>query len=466
MKIPFVGGAYKSRSVNINCQRCQNLYPVIDDKEKVTALVNTPGLVKFAGLGAGEIRGLCIHDGNLYAVSGSTTYKVATDGVKTTLTGSLNTSTGHVWMESNGTHFMIVDGAHGYYSDGITVTEISDDDFPIPGSLAYVDGYFVVNEVGTHRWYISNSYDATTWDSDDFASAEAYPDDLQVVVACQRELWLLGKDSYEVWYDSGNTTFPFSRVTGAVSKVGCIAPHSVGVYEGTVAWLDDKRQVRMSSQYQSPKISTEQVDYQLQQYRTVDDAVGFIYNQEGHTFYVLTFPTEAKTWSYDFTTKLWHTRASGNLDGRHPATCYISYDQKCIIGHTNGNLYKYDLGVYSDDGTIVRRVRSSPCVGNENKEVFYHALELRMESGKGLIVDDPDIDSGLTPQAMLRYSDDAGHTWSNEKWTEIGKIGEYGKRVRWDRLGSGRNRVYEVTISDPIKVVITDAILDATPGVY
>jgi len=465
MIIPIVGGAYKSRSVNINAQRCQNLYPVIDDKANVTALVNTPGLKLFASLGTGEIRGMCTQGDILYVISGSTGYSIDANGIKTTFTGSLSTSTGPVWMATNGTQIMIVDGSGGYMMTAGTITGISDTDFPVPSSLTYQDGYFIVSKKDSGQWFISGSYDGTTWDALDYATAEAYPDNLQAVVSCQREIWLLGKESYEVWYDSGNADFPWTRVNGAVSKVGCIAPHSVGSYEGSIAWLDDKRQVRMSNQYQAAKISTEQIDYQIAQYGTVSDAIGYGYSQEGHIFYVLTFPTESKTWCYDATTKHWHTRASGNHDGRHPATCHVLFNSKNLIGHTNGNVYEYDLGVYSDAGVTVRRIRSAQAIHKERRSVFHSSLELRMEAGTGLIVDDPDIDSGLTPQAMLRWSDDSGHTWSNEHWENIGTIGSYKQRVRWTRLGYSRDRVYEVTISDPIKVVITQATLNAEQGV-
>jgi hypothetical protein len=61
---------------------------------------------------------------------------------------------------------------------------------------------------------------------------------------------------------------------------------------------------------------------------------------------------------------------------------------------------------------------------------------------------------------MLRWSDDGGHTWSNEHWAVLGKIGVYQQRVFWRRLGMTekiRDRVYEVSGSDPIKIAIIDA---------
>jgi hypothetical protein len=67
---------------------------------------------------------------------------------------------------------------------------------------------------------------------------------------------------------------------------------------------------------------------------------------------------------------------------------------------------------------------------------------------------------------MLRWSDDAGHTWSNERWTSIGRIGQYGKRAFWRRLGMTmkiRDRVYEISGTDPVKIAIMGAELRASP---
>jgi hypothetical protein len=70
---------------------------------------------------------------------------------------------------------------------------------------------------------------------------------------------------------------------------------------------------------------------------------------------------------------------------------------------------------------------------------------------------------------MLRFSDDGGHTWSNERWVNMGAIGTYGTRAIWRRLGMTtelRDRVYEVSSSDPVKTVIVGAelVLSSTNG--
>jgi hypothetical protein len=65
---------------------------------------------------------------------------------------------------------------------------------------------------------------------------------------------------------------------------------------------------------------------------------------------------------------------------------------------------------------------------------------------------------------MLRWSNDGGSTWSNEHWVSIGKIGKYKNRAIWRRLGFARDRVFEVSVSDPIRTVIVSANLKASVG--
>lgn len=107
----------------------------------------------------------------------------------------------------------------------------------------------------------------------------------------------------------------------------------------------------------------------------------------------------------------------------------------------------------------LRRLRRTPYITAEKHWIFHHCLRLDMEMGVGLATG-----QGSDPQVMLRYSDDGGHTWSNEKWRSAGKLGEYKRRAVWNALGRSRQRIYELVISDPVKTVIIAADLNVTKG--
>jgi hypothetical protein len=66
------------------------------------------------------------------------------------------------------------------------------------------------------------------------------------------------------------------------------------------------------------------------------------------------------------------------------------------------------------------------------------------------------------PQLMLRWSDDSGKTWSNEHIYDCGNLGEYTARIVARRLGRSRQRVYEISFTDPIPWTVVDGYLEAT----
>lgn len=468
IEFPFIGGAYAGRSLNLNAQVCQNLYPVADKEggKSVLSLMGVPGSKLFCTSGiAGAVRGYIEWGDYLYKVVGATLYKVDSAGTPTNV-GTLGTSTGIVYMAAGTTHLMIVDGTDGYYKTAAatSLTTITDVDFPAnPTSVTYQDGYFIVTNNGSDSIWISGPEDASSWDGLDFASAEDTPDEALLVKSHNRELWIPGEDTTEIFYNSGSADFPFSRVSGGVLKIGCGAPGSfVSMLEGAM-WLDNHFRVILCKGYTPEQVSTPAIEYAFQGYATKSDAIAFAYRQEGHTFYQITFPTESRTWVYDLTTGLWHTRVSGTGTGRHRANAFCYAFGKNLVGDwQNGNTYELDLATYTDvGGAYIVAKRACQAIHKGKQRIFHHALELDMETGVGLVTG-----HGSDPQVCLEWSDDGGHTWSNEHWVTMGAIGAYTTRARWSKMGSSRQRVYRVTIDDPVKRVIIGAYLDASEGAH
>lgn len=469
IEIDFIGGTPEG-PYPVNLFFC----PAGNTKTGKPALIGTPGMNEFCDTGApAAIRGLHVVGDYLYAVAGDTLFKIDTEGTATAISGSLTTTTGFVWMADNGTELMVVDsGVEGYIYDtvaGGNLTAIADTDFPTPGGLTFQDGYFIVTEYETNKFFISASYDGTSWDALDFASAEGNPDNAVTAVMDHLQLWIFGEETTEVYYNSGNADFPFERVSGAYIERGTRAPASVAKLDGSIFFLDDLGMVRRMDGYNPVVVSTRWIEKTIASYSDTSDAIGWSYTQDGHAFYVLTFPTGNATWAYDAATKQWHQRRSYPLSrdgsqGRHRGNCYAFFDEKHIVGDfEDGKLYELDTGTYTDAGETIRRVRVAPPVQAEGKNIFHHAFEVVFEAGVGLIVDDA-IGSGQDPQAMLEWSDDGGHTYGNEHWVGMGKIGEYGWRARWRRLGRSRERMYRLTVADPVKVVVVGARLDAAVG--
>ena len=467
MEIPFVGGSYAGRSLVLNAQECTNLFPVVDPTagKKVRALYGTSGCKAFADLSVERaVRGMYVFENLIYVVCGSYVKTVNAAGAVVAL-GEISTATGNVSMSDNGLQVIIVDGtADGYLVEGGVLTAISDGDFPASSTVTFQDGYFIVTETASGRIWVSGLYDGDSWDALDYATAEARPDDVVTVKSSSRELWVLGKESTEVYYNSGDADFPFERLPGAFLELGIGAQDSLAKGDLSLWWLTDQVELVRSKGYSAQKVSTETVEYQWSLYERIDDAKGFFYTEAGHKFYQITFPTANKTWVYDVATGFLHERKSYQAavtpPGRHRANCHVWFDNKNIVGdYENGKLYELDMDTFTDNGQMIRRVRAAQSISEERLNIFYHRFEVEFEAGVGMVVG-----AGVNPQAVLDWSDDGAKTWSNELWADIGRIGEYQARVKWNRLGRARSRVFRVVISDPVKVVIVAAYIDAEAG--
>lgn len=401
---------------------------------------------------SGEVRSMYVMGDYLYVIVGDALYKIDRS-LNRSFIGTLDTSQGKAWIVGDGTNIATVDGHSGYCYKGTTWAKIDFPDNFRPSSLTFQDGYFIVSRKNMGRFYISTLYEPAAWDALDYATAEGQPDNLQCVYSHNRDLWLLGEQSTEIWYNSGAAAFPFERYQGGSITVGCKAPRSLGHSDEQLFWLDNDLRVRMGIGVQSEIISTPQIEYQIAQLSDFDNAVGFYYCQEGHGFYQLTIADE--TFCFDVSTGYWHKRASGAADHRHPAQCYAWYDNKHLVGHyNNGKILEFDYDTYTNNGETFRAIRSAQVIHHDRKRVFHNRFEVEFEAGVG------NTDC-LEPEAVLDWSDDEGHTFGTDYTADIGSAGAYTTRAIWRRLGNARSRVYRVIIDDPVKRVIIGAHLEA-----
>lgn len=465
MNIPFVGPAYKSRSTPWSAQECVNLFLEAGGQgaKSPAVLLGTPGMTEFATLkaGGGEVRGIWpASTGDLYAVCDNQFSKVTPAGLVTNL-GTLDTSTGPVSMGDNGVQVFMADNPNGYvYTIASNAfAKVSDADWPGCAMVDYLDGYAVGITPNSGQFWVTDLYNAGSLSALDFASAEANPDKLVAVQVDHREVWLFGEKTVEVWYNSGDSSFPLSRVAGAFLELGCTAPFSVAKADNTQFWLGTNGCVIRADGYTPKIISTRAIEAAMAGYPRVDDARAFAFSQEGHTFYVITFPTADVTWVYDAATDAWHQRSSWGM-GRWRANCVARFAGKTIVGDvTSGRLYALDPASYTEAGQPIERVRVTAPLANEDVRLNHSRICVDFECGVGT-----GSGQGEDPQAMLSWSDDGGRTWSNEHAAGMGRQGEYRHRAIWRRLGQSRNRVYKLRITDPVRVAILGAYGDITKG--
>lgn len=454
-----------------------NLFPELNElgtgKERdIAILVPTPGKRLLVTLPASPVRGVyTASNGEVYAVGGNKLYSISSAWVATEL-GSLNTIEGAVSMADNGTHLMLVDGTDGFTFNMSTdvFAEITDPDFKPADHVDYLDGYFLLNETGTGNFFFTD-INAVTFDGLDIGSAEGSPDNLIGLTVHNQQAFMFGTQSTEVFYNSGDAASPFQRIQGAVIEVGCAAKHSIARIGGSIFWVGGDLTgsgIVYRSQGQSPqRISTPAIETVIRKLGidAIATARAWAYQQGGHLFYCLNIPGAESTWVFDASTNLWHERTYLNLWSleRDRADCHTVAHGLNIVGdYENGKVYALDPDTYTDGGTSIARIRTAPHLSKSLRRLFHNSFELDMEVGVGL--DGLSTTQGADPQVMLQWSDDGGHTWSNEYWKSCGKIGERKTRLKWTRLGASRDRVYRIRITDPVKVVLLGAEIEFQEG--
>jgi hypothetical protein len=185
-------------------------------------------------------------------------------------------------------------------------------------------------------------------------------------------------------------------------------------------------------------------------------------------FYVLNVPGFETTWVLDITTydvlgvPTWHERAwydeTLGTFSRHRAEAHQYFLNKHIVAdYDTGALYFYDFESYSDNNNIIKRVRMTPHVSNGGRRIFYDRLQFDFKVGVG----SPTVPN---PSVMLEYSNDGGNTWVNTLTRSAGAIGTFGTRVVFNQLGMARDRVFRLTLTDPVDWAVSGAEIDITPA--
>lgn len=533
MQIPFVGPTYNGRSNSIDSSRSVNFYVEMDrNNSNPVAMIGTPGTSLWKRVGSEPIRALYKFGDYLYVVSGSSFYRVDSSG-NSSLVGSLNTNKGVVRIEDNGiaakgvggNQLLVIDTTYGYIYDYVsnTIQVHPSDNFPTPvKTVSYIDGYFIVSS-GSMGITTSELYDGTTFNGLAIAAAIATPDGIQSIINIHQQLFIVKEYSTEVWYNTGTATqdgSPFARVSGAVMDYGTSSPYSVARGNNSVFFLATQRLGSGSGAfvgvvelngYTPQIISPQSITYQISKLNT-ETAEAYCYSDEGHTFYVLTFPDDNITFCYDTTTKMWHERSTYTkkehvqfaADGtptvlsslpfsknRHLSSCYVNFAGRHLVGdYRTGNIYEMSSAYYSDNGEPLVSTRTTQILfdKDDKTDIFISKLQVDGEVGVGdqsvygdisaigyiadgsLIADGSYYagaevlrdSEGSNPEAFLSWSNDSGNTWSNEYAASMGRTGEYETRMLWRRIGLAKNRVFRLRISAPVKKVITSAYVEAS----
>ena len=392
------------------------------------------------------------------------------------------------------------------YAINFSVLPSTDGAFSGANTVDVMDNYIVYNNPTTQQWGSTDLLSPISPQTS-YSLKDGAPDDLVALIVDHREVYLLGEVSSEVWTDVGAVPFPFQRIPGTSTQHGCAAPFSLARLGNSFAYVSrnnrGQAQIMQMNGYKPERISTHAVENTLAN-KYVDDAIAWTYQLEGHEVYVVTFPTLNLTWAYDIATQMWHKwlyTANDNTYQRHRGNCCAVFQGMVLVGdYENGCIYELDKKNFTDNGQNVRRLRRAPHLLTDFQRQYFDELQIQFQPGVGttglsqptgdIYVSSPyviypdatftigpfqtyvigvpaSLSNNITttnPQAMLRWSNDGGSTWTKYYTVSIGQMGRYKNRAIWRRLGQARDRVFEVSITDPVNAVIVSANLKASEG--
>ena len=483
MKFGFVGPSYTAKSVNIAAEECINFYAETNETPGAQAHLSylwTPGLKLFAAFPDSPTRGSITTGDRTFTFASDFFYELFEDGTFTARSPELIVVFGEpVSMAWSQTQVLIVAGGRAYcftLADNSWL-DITDLLAGTPVKVVFSDSYFIVMFRDSNKFQISDPLDGTTWPGIQVNAVSVFAENLANLIVSHRELWVCGLYHIQPYQDSGTDEI-FDVIPGALIEMGSGATFGIDLLDNTVFWVSrDQRGARQcwrASGYTPQRISTHAVETWLSQWPEADfeNLTSYTYQEEGHLFWVLYVPNSDASFVYDVAEGLWHKRAEWQQDfgnwGPHRSWNHVYAFGKHLVGDwKTGNLYELSLDNLSDEytegvQTQIRRLRRSPTLNNEMNWVYYKDLTVDFATGLGPQPPFVDGDGNpRPPQAMLRWSNDGGNTWSNQHIENCGFAGEYETRVVWRRLGRARKRVFEVSVSDPIPWSITDAYLNA-----
>lgn len=350
---------------------------------------------------SGPVRGLLTVVGRTFAVCGQDFDEILGNGTSINW-GTVSNDSLPVTMAATPQQLLLASAGTAYVFDLManTLTAIPGVTFAGPVSQAAVcDGFFILTIQNSKEFYVSAPLDATDWVTNGAAIVSVFADNIVSMLVHDREIWFWSDRDRTVYYDSGNI-FPFDVISGTTIQAGSAAKNSPGTLDDRVLWLnaDDNgtATVKMGSGYTPQRISNHAIEFAMQGYARVDDAVGMTFQLQGHNFYALYFPTPSAMWVFDTLTGMWHEELfwvgdSGRYQAAHRWNHTFNFGRHLVGDWQSGKVYEMQIPTQvgsawtfvDDDGATIRRMRRAPHISKEQKWAFYHYLNLFVESGLG-----------------------------------------------------------------------------------
>lgn len=423
MKAPFVRADLGRRMEGLPGFELVNLYPA--GAREIEAMGRGPGFVQRAGTrlwtdrsGVGLNRGLFQFPGaassRLYGVTGTTLEDISSTGAPTAL-GTISGTDPVFWDMVRGILLINADGKV-WSTTGGAPTQLTDPDLGTISAIAAIDGRLLAVRAESDTFVYSDVLSPGTIDTLSFTTAEAFGDVLRRILVWQRNLYMVGARSTEIFGATGDSNNPFARIGGAVEPVGTPAKYSPAMlgpqlFMVAVGQQDDSPFVvaltpglSVISDHRTESMLCALTPDNLARVR------GFAWRQRRASFYALAFPDGAVRVCH-LDSGVWFDAAKG--DGANwLAACYaMAYGKHLVAGPTSGAIYELAEDCYDDAEEPMRRVATA-----------YLAAE-RPTPLETLVVDALATEGPGPYEATVELSRDDGRNWTRKRRVRIDGAG-------------------------------------------
>lgn len=435
--IEIVGGSKFSRYSQLTAESTVNMFVTGKD-------IGKPGLVPYFGyksvldLEAGEARGIFVSTrlGDMIIVIGRKVYRVS-KFLTAREVGQLQTSRGNVSITDNINSQITIEDNNKVYVYDYANSSFTPANVPwVPVFLSYQDTYTIATD-NEGNWRLSDSSNSLVWPPLDLRQLQTKADTLRAAVVLNRQLWIIGTKASELWMDQGNQLFPYVRDNSISIDYGAVSTSSIATGFKKLVWLgknEKSQNVIVYTEGGPPsELSPEGLDYVLNTLSYPESSYGFIFQQDGHIFYQLTFNKDNLTVVYDFTSGEWHKATDEKLD-YHIARDVAFFNGKTyFISFKDSKLYELNSDITDYDGDEVPRMRILPPIKFEDNEPFIlNSVNLQMEQGHN---------NSIT-KVGLSLAKNSGNSFGNVVIEEANAVGHRQGNMTWHGMG----RAIDVTM--------------------
>jgi hypothetical protein len=432
MQVPlFCSATYEAVSKVIDGELAINLF--CEQAESAgarspIAMLKAPGKELFSQVPEAGVNAMYTVNGRTF-IAGSQLYELFSNG-STVVRGSLGGTQPlrQCQMASNETQLIALNNGNLYILTLATNAFVAVNMAQLQGGagsvaqVGFADGYFVAWFLNTHTFQTSILEDGTTWSGLDVTTNSLFPDNFVTMICDHREIWFFSAKKSVGYYNAGAGNPPFIPIQGAFAEFGAASLSATVQLDNSVFWIGaDERGTAVAYRlegYSERRISTHAVEFAWQNYSTVADTIAYTYQEQGHSFWVIYFPSANATWCYDVSTQLWHQRAAwnvtnGSYDADHSQSHTFNFGKHLVGDWSSGNIYHQSAAIQTDNGGILRWTRRSPTQHDELNWIYFSEFQVDMQVGAAPQIPSGQVVPGGTPisipgTAMPWNPNDAG----------------------------------------------------------